>query len=78
MSHCKFCSNKIHWIQHDEKWKPYDDSAGTQPHNCEKFPKDTKIHNPTISELEDLIQRNYNLLVKVISKINDLEKKVNQ
>ena len=74
---CKFCFQKIYWHLINKEWKPFDDSTRIQPHKCGKLSKEAKPQDLTISELEDLVQRNYNLLVKVISKINDLERKVN-
>ena len=76
MSFCKYCSNQIYWSDVKGKPKPFDDSSGSQAHKCDNFKKIKTSQEQKILELEEKVLTSHNLIVKLFSKIEDLERRI--
>ena len=76
MSVCNYCNKQIHWFKINGKNKPFDDSAGTTYHQCEQFKQAHKTIEQRLLDLEERMQIDHNLLVKMISKNNGLEERL--
>lgn len=75
MAICKFCNQEIFWKSVNGKFNPFNDSSGTERHNCVKIPS-TDSFNERISNLEETVTGLKNLNSKMMTKITELEKQV--
>lgn len=75
MNICKYCTKQIHWIKLNGESKPFDDPYGSTLHQCNQYQQQRKTLKEKISELQEQIQKNHNLIVKLIPRIADLEKR---
>ena len=75
MNPCKFCSQSIHWINSNGKWLPFEDSSGSQLHKCVEWKNQKQSMQLQISELREQQQIDHHLIVKLISKIGNSDKR---
>jgi len=69
---CKGCKKLIYILQiNDGSWKAFEDAFGSTRHECEQFEQARKTTEQRFVELEEKMQIDHNLLVKMISKINN-------
>ena len=74
LSFCYYCKKTIHYVSLNGIRRPFEDPYGWFVHNC-KERKDGRItFMAHISKLHERIDTEHKLIVKVISKIHDLEK----
>lgn len=74
---CIYCGKEIVWLSINGQKKPFDDPHGSSRHHCGEFKQNKISLYQRVSELEDKVVSDHNLIVKLISKINKLEQKVN-
>jgi hypothetical protein len=74
LNQCKYCSREIHWINVQGKLKPFDDSCGSQIHTCQGFLESRKSLEQRVFELEEKLQVTYDLVSKLIPRLQSLEK----
>ena len=75
MSSCKACKREIYWIDINGKPKPFDDISGYQPHKCAEWENQKQSIQQQIAEIREQQQIDHNLIVKLISKIENSDKR---
>ena len=71
---CIYCKNQIHWLIFDGKSKAFNDPQGSMRHTCDEFKKYRQSQQKRILDLEDTVEGLKNLIPKILSKIDKLEK----
>jgi len=66
---CKFCTGIIYWIPNGDKWKPFDDEAGSALHRC-NIQQREKTTEQRISDLEDSVRTLYHIVESHSKKLN--------
>lgn len=75
MPKCDYCSQMIYWIMTNEGNKPFNDPQGSSRHTCDEFKKYRESLQKQISDLKDTVEGLKNVIPKILSKIDKLEKR---
>ena len=75
MNSCKACNREIFWINVNGKPKPFEDSSGLQAHKCPEWDNQNRSVQQQIAFLREQQQIDHTLIVKLISKIENSDKR---
>ncbi len=75
MSTCDYCHGQIFWLPKNEKSQPFNDPMGSSIHTCAEFKNSRITLHKRIIDLEDTVEGLKNIIPKILSKINMLEKR---